>query len=314
MRLFFKREEAASAFLATMLGQFPKFQKDFFKGVGWDQIEALTDTKWTVDVEVDGMDILLKSEGRNGPAVIIIENKVRAASARAGQLREYYEGVLEREKPAWIGVVYVTPGPEMGKNELKGVEEAIKKRGRGDRVAPLGWTDVQGLALRTLEQQPGAWPEEFLRNGLEEIMNTIKEARTAKWPPEGDREIVRDLATRVRKNLSQRFPNIQVSAPWPNKDGYLLWTFKTNVTMWLFLKFTPKEEKPFEPKGWRVGNKYRLTVVGMVKLAVPGFGTLLQRENGWLVAEKEDTNTPEGLVQAATGVGECLLKTVETFC
>lgn len=67
-----KREEVASAFLATLLED-PGFRQAFFKKLFPQAIDILSNPCWIVEVEAAGIDIRLDSD----EAVMIIENKVR---------------------------------------------------------------------------------------------------------------------------------------------------------------------------------------------------------------------------------------------
>ena len=337
LRFFFKHEAGASAFLASLLEQHTDFRDAFFEELGpLPGVEGFKLKDWRIDVEVSGIDIRL--DATDGTAALLIENKVRAASAQSGQLKRYYEEEMRRvlreeRQHCRIGIIYVTPGPNLGSNELEQVECSIRAAHRThlDFVARLSWPQLEemGKGLR-------GESEDFIRSGFSHILTTIH-ATARKWSTEGDRGIILQMANRIREQLlSKQSPPILIGNPWPGKDFYCLATGKTNLTMWLNLRFTAKEEPPHQPKGWRVNGDRRLRLECMLKLSgvarqdpdlKHGWEKLLAEEphlefphigrpsmrNGWLVAEGYIEGSPGDLVEMATAVGIQALEIVSRF-
>ena len=91
------REEAASAFLATMLEQYPSFRKSFFDLLGLpdEKSRSLATEEWNVVTEEDEVDVTMHPQ--RGNHVILIENKVQASSKMAGQVSRYYQSQINKE-------------------------------------------------------------------------------------------------------------------------------------------------------------------------------------------------------------------------
>jgi hypothetical protein len=167
-------------------------------------------------------------------------------------------------------------------------------------------------------------------------MKVIEEAPTPKWTPGAERQLVLNMAGQLQDQLKRSFPEIRIGSPWPGKDGYVLATHKTNVTMWLSLRFTPDEQPPYEPKGWRTESGFTLMLVGELKLSgagrrqaplreqwdqmtegkklcVPVFDAMTKGSNGWMRAEREILGTAEEIVTLAAEAGSGLLQVVKRF-
>ena len=125
------REEATSAYLATLLEQSPQFRSRFLQLCGIKSIEL---TK--VEVERECRDITLSGTG----VEIIIENKISAASKTEGQLLRYYTRLKEQDSDAIVHAVYLSPDRKIGTSEVQKVTNTA------DEVAvSIAWKDLLPL-------------------------------------------------------------------------------------------------------------------------------------------------------------------------
>ena len=123
------REEATSAYLATLLDQSSEFRSRFLQLCGIQDIEF---TK--VEVEREHRDITLSGTG----VEIIIENKISAASKTEGQLLRYYTHLKEQNSDVTVHSVYLSPDRKIGTSEVQKVTNTA------DEVAvSIAWKDLQ---------------------------------------------------------------------------------------------------------------------------------------------------------------------------
>jgi hypothetical protein len=175
----------------------------------------------------------------------------------------------------------------------------------------------------------------FAKSGFREIVHIIEEGAKIKWPPVGDRGRVLKLAKKMRDDLQQAFPHIQLGQPWPESDSYTLWTQHSNVTMWLQLKFQVDDKDPFEVQLERDGRP-ELTLIGQLKLsaagrrltparsrweertrdgvlALPGLEPLRLSASGWATTEQVIAGTEQEVVDRATEMGGALIAEALTY-
>src|SRR3972149_4967699 len=100
-----RREETASAFLATLLEYNAGFRRTFLAtalaGAAPD-----VDESWSVRVERDSVDIVMDLDTTR----VLIENKINASAKRQGQLLRYYLFAVDAVPEKRIAAVYVAPG------------------------------------------------------------------------------------------------------------------------------------------------------------------------------------------------------------
>lgn len=343
LALFFKREGAASALVGTMLKESPEFRDLFFdalEDLEPSLVQSLKRKEWNVDVEVHQQDIRLVA--RDGPTVLIIENKIRAGAVQRNQMVKYYQRELTEPGLApekRIGLVYLAPGPSIGDREVERVRNAIKDKDRQrlDFAARVSWDEVKEAGDKIYHgSEAGDWQSHFIAEGLALVKNVIDTSPDEVWKAVGDRRIVKSMAIDVTEGLMRKFPKFQFGKPWPRKDGYNLWTQKTNVTMWLGLRFKPKAEAPYQPDDWNVKGGFKVKLVGALKLSAAGrrqpqlrerweqkikagklpvrdFQELETRASGWMTAEREIVGTKEDIVRIATEAGSGLMEVIRRF-
>lgn len=329
LHFFFKREQGASAFLATLLEQRPDVRSDFFgmlaECIGHALADSFKSKSWEVRIEEEQVDIRLDSKN-NGAWVILVENKIQAGSKQPGQLLRYYSKQIQKEAATRVVAVYLAPG-SMGESEVKAVKSSGLRD--GDFAVRVSWETVDER-LRSLPNADG-----FIASGLGEITKAISKARQDQYPNVGGREKIHELACRVRDGL-RSFSAISMSAPWPDQARFILGSHGTNLTLWFILAFDAEPNPPYKPIHLFKGDNLCLTVRLMLKLSarggrVPGLksrwdklcqrdGTLDVPEVGihklqgrWLVHERKLSATPDCMVSELTNIGASLLRVVEDW-
>ncbi len=333
-------EEVASAFLATLLEQRPEIRQAFFdvlaKSIVAGRMGEPKQKDWKVSVEArsesGSEDIRL--EATDGSALLVVENKLLAASKQKEQLLRYYTQHAKRDpkQQVAIGAVYLAPGS--GRSEVEAVlkSDLFPKR-PNDFVARVSWDRLtEAIEKFASEDLAG----QFLTSGTEQI-DIIIEEDGVKWPPVDGRQDVLDVVIAVRDSLLKQFPAIQLMRPWPGRERYTLSTRGTNVTVWLRAKFRAEHSEPYRPVDLWDAGRLRLTVGARIKLSatgrkqpglrrrweevvrakfleVPKLGVLPVPEGGrWAEDEYPVTGTKAEVVARITEIGAALLQVVTTF-
>ena len=181
------REEATSAYLATLLDQSSEFRSRFLQLCGIQDIEF---TK--VEVEREHRDITLSGTG----VEIIIENKISAASKTEGQLLRYYTHLKEQNSDVTVHSVYLSPDRKIGTSEVQKVTNTA------DEVAvSIAWKDLQPLIdeLHDIDAT-------FAGKGLEAILQAIanRKVKSNREYTE-DEDLIRSLLAEVEPQIALAF-------------------------------------------------------------------------------------------------------------
>ena len=293
-----RKEDIASAFLATALQQSRRFREHFFRRIDPERAGVLAGERWSYAVEERRVDVTLKTAG----TIMIIENKIRAGAKQVEQLVRYYKECAKDADPTdRILAVYVAPR-QVGKGEVQLVHELIENEPRGtDRAVHLSWED---LAEFSSEESV----DEEIVAALGTILRVIDELKQPKYLREGDRDLV---ATMVDGAIVQIRDRIKVPLNrWTEANIENIMTGRTNVTMWLDAVFDADKEPPHAPVNVRDGDRLKLTIrvkfklAGHVKKADPlhkwwatnvlgqafgleNVGRFSGEGNGWLVYQED---------------------------
>jgi hypothetical protein len=241
-------------------------------------------------------------------------------------LSGYYESVVLKEKGARIIAVYLSPN-SVGKGDVVALKDELRE---GDYALQLPWDKLSERIRELTANDPDT---EFTASGLDWITKTILEGRQIAYPNEGNREQIFQIALRLQKSLAST--GIAISAPWPDKDYFLLGTQGTDLTLWLSLRFEVEPEPPYLPKDIFIGDKLRLFVRSALKLskqgsrhinlksrwveaisretlAVPGVG-IHKREGRWFVLEQSVFASVDDVVTGVEQIGVSLLNVVKEW-
>jgi hypothetical protein len=149
------------------------------------------------------------------PWVILIENKVAAASVSRGQLKEYYSVALTQlERKGFlptagedvsqhpICVVYLTPTKHTGGSEFQSLEFGA---GRRDMKVHIAWSELLHplMSVAGKPDCPAAW---FLGTGLGRVHKVLEAAKKGQLPVDDRRTgiatLMNDLKDRLKKQGS----------------------------------------------------------------------------------------------------------------
>jgi hypothetical protein len=259
LHYFFKgmlrKEEIASAYLATCLKYHHGFRELFLGLIAPD----LAGGEYDVAIEEDRIDVKMLSP----TTTVIIENKIASGAKQAKQLLRYYRKEVTRNPERRIAAVYLAPGT-MGRDEVEYVRAAIASGSRPDDISHhVSWEQLQAAAER-LGHDEHTW---FVMSGIEAILNAIKGARQEKYPREGIRETLREIADRAVDAVRKRVPEIELRR-WSERDRETIYSIRTPVTVWSFLAFEAEKAPPYMPVGVvQADGRFHVTLRAQVKLA-----------------------------------------------
>jgi|YNPNPStandDraft_1061719.scaffolds.fasta_scaffold03633_2 hypothetical protein len=308
-----KREEVASAFLATLLECEPAFREAFFQELFPDAAADLAGARWTVQVEMGRVDVRMESE----KAIVLIENKIRAGAYESGQLVRYYKSELPTDKT--IFVAFVAPeGVGVHETDELTTLESFRER---DSAALVSWQRLATVAHLLQIPKSGNW---FVESGFEEIARIIDEDSRPTYPREGTRAVLARIADDALRALGS-LSTIQFSR-WSGRDHEQILTNKTNITLWLSLVFDAEEEPPYRPINVEDGDRLRVSLRTQFKLSgagrkkpglkawwsqavaertfeIPKVGEHHLDDQGWFVRSAEIVLPPDKLADAMTQAG-----------
>jgi len=235
---FFKgklsREEAASAFLATMLECRADFRSFVFGTL--EQIEPHGMCRVTIEErEVD-----VRLEYPTEKVVVLIENKVRPGSLQVNQLVRYYESELRRSPDSRILSILVGPTEGTGTIEVARLTAHHQFRPM-DSVHMVSWRSLAQfcdiLSRDDLDR-------EFVQGGFDCVFKIIEDAVEKKYLLLGGRKIAHEIAQNVLQALKRDFPSIRFGF-WRAKDLFNIYTIATDVTVYVDLAFRIENRPPY---------------------------------------------------------------------
>jgi len=309
------RENAASAFLATLLEYDDEFRRRFLAlapvapplddSLIWT-IKVEDNEPWTTslpDVEAGSgtIDITLRSAS----TVVLIENKLAPSAKRHGQLRRYYEAATGTWHDKRIVALYLAPTAHFGDSEVKLVEmcDAFVARRAGpagaDDAGSVSWEDIHAI-IKDLSNE-GRW---FADTGMNAVQAAIDEAKYI-LSTEGQRGVVRDIVQAARESLAANAVGVRFG-PWRGRLYDVIYTAKAPITMFLGTHFAAESVPPFSVVGVVADDgRVRLTISTTFALSPKG------RKSHALVSEWARL-LKAGSVKVG-GVGEFRLQDGKTF-
>jgi len=319
-RGFLKKEEVASAFLATLLESDTQFRDFFFETIFPNQAPFLAGSIWNVQVESDRIDVRLESDN----AIVLIENKVRSSAYESGQLLRYYEMELARLCPGKvIFVVFVAP-QGVGGHEIDNLVQHDIFR-QDDFSAAIAWESLI-MSIRKFDiPEPLKW---FAQSGFDEILNIIENDSKAVYPREGVRKILAQIVDEAFNTLQTRLQT--PLSRWSAREYEQIQTNKTNVTMWLDLVFEIEDEPPYCPTNIQFDECLKVTLRTQIKLStkgkkipalkkwwreittpkvidIPDLGEHHLNSKGWFVSAETITLEPEMIIEKMATSGVAVL-------
>lgn len=186
------REEATSAFLATLLEQSAGFRSRFFKVCGINEfaLEKVEVEKQSRDITISGADV-----------EVIIENKIDGASKQVGQLLRYYTQLKEQNPEITIHSVYLSPDRNLGKSE---VEQLPKMH--NEIAVSIAWKDLEPHVIELTDID-----SLFAEKGMESVLQAIRNrrVRSSRHYSE-DEDAIRKLLDSAAPQLILDFPDREI--------------------------------------------------------------------------------------------------------
>jgi hypothetical protein len=316
-----RREETASAFLATLLDFDPAFRAAFLAEATGDQ-SFDTGGPWRVSVEEAWVDVTLDSDAVR----VLIEDKIAAGAKQKNQLLRYYLRAVEEVPEKRLVALYLAPH-DMGRSEVERVtrDATFIKRGT-DLASHISWSDVAQV-IGDLPESPNGW---FARTGMREIERAIQQAARAKYPAIGDRAVVRNLVGRAYDALVESHPTIRFGR-WSGGDiEEVSYGYGGPVTYWLDTVFAFDPAPPHLPIGVVQADGVHVVIRSAFKLAaksrsdprlrsawdslraeghvdVPSVGVHALNPNGWFVYEAPVVGSADAVASEVARVGSAVV-------
>lgn len=263
---FFKgnlsKEGVASAFLATVFESSHAFRKHLLSLLGIEEAPTLASRSWTVEVEMNNVDITLSTKGLS----ILLENKVKDSAYQEDQLLRYYTAARDRDKQSRILAVYVAR-QGLGKSEVKRVNDAIKTSAFPlDKAVHLSWDDLaKSWDEFAQRERPGPAEQDIAYNLKLIQVQVISSGRQQKYLREGERGEVAAIVDRALELIAKDH-SIRLGR-WSGRDFEEIYTQGTNATLWLDACFQADPEPPYAPVDVKIGDRFRLRLRAQVRLA-----------------------------------------------
>ena len=188
------REEATSAFLATLIEHSKDFRTLFFNLCDIPDFKIMD-----VVVEQAQRDITITGDD----TFVIIENKIANASKTKGQLLSYYSQLKTEFPESSIHAVYLAPSRNTGQTEV----EMVKREEGGNAIA-IAWSDIKPLCENLDDFDPT-----FSQTGIMYVLEAIRRRSIVAAPDWDENELrVRECMSCIAENLKPEFPSRRLVA------------------------------------------------------------------------------------------------------
>lgn len=281
------REEATSAFLATLLEQQSCFRTKFFNLLDDNIAVTLSQNDYEVVVEEDGVDI--KMYDHDNQIAILIENKIQGSSKRPNQINEYYNRQRNSTPTYKIIFVFLTPNVETGKSDLRKIKFLLNDFGFS-----IGWQDV----LQCIKDIPAIDQtfSYFIESSCVKIEALVKSTKEVKYPNEGDREILNNIARQVKSRLTADFLEIGFQVWTGEIPGTIsIFTTKSNFTIATNILFETENEHPHAPKIRLENQLINCNIETTLRISSRGKKSI-NAKSFWLTVSKSNTVSIEDAI------------------
>ncbi len=210
------REEACSAFLATLIEQSPEFQKRFFALAGIEPFEITE-----VAVEQQLRDVTITGV----QTFVVIENKIAVSSKTDGQLAGYYQQLKQDSDDAVVHCIYLAPSRQTGETEVNQLQPAA-----GETATALAWSDLQTCCYNLPD-----FDRTFSEAGYEFVLQAIaRRSQRASRDYTRDEASLRDVLAEIHQKLAEQMPHRCFE-----KYGVQLWSY---AAITVVLSLEPADE------------------------------------------------------------------------
>ena len=279
------REEAASAFLATLLEQSPCFFERFMELA---QIPCQIGESTIVQTELSDIDIVVFD---HESTVVIIEVKVDSGSKTVGQLRRYYLGSLSRYEQRQICCLYVSTSHQSSKSEVESLD--LREQ---DHVASITWNELSNLVASPL----GDLDPEFVATGFESVLNMVESRKGTRYPRIGDRDIIYSIVEKALDDVRNEV-RADIFGIWKDKSYCQIDTQKCPVTVYVQYRFHADEHGTVRLNrsegNFVVEMKARIKPAGKYAKQLQDWWADLSSEDDWICAGKHFKLTSDGWME-----------------
>ncbi|PHS10622.1 MAG: hypothetical protein COA78_11225 [Blastopirellula sp.] len=279
------REEAASAYLATMLEQSADFRELFFQLCDIPPFDVEQ-----VEVEQELRDVTITGK----QTLVFIENKIAAGSKTHGQLVTYYERAKESNSDSQVHSIYLAPSRQLGESEVMLVNAED-----GEIVKAIAWTDIEKICQQVKDLDPV-----FTLEGVKQVQTAIRRSKsqpTRDWTDDelGIRAAIKTIAVSLETQLPQRelvpfgcelwaYGPITVYAKCvpdeSSKEGST--ALRVSVKYLFHLSSKKSEDKPFA-KRW----------LTPLKANKEWNSFKIDQQNNWMIREQQLSGEPHEIAE-----------------
>ena len=241
------REEAASAFIATLLKFRSDFREFFFDLIDPNlkpDIEPKVTTEYQIPDSNHTVDIFLEYP----ETAIIIENKIARGAIQRGQIMKYYSSFRKTQPDESIRciVVYIVPFENTGEQEVKELP-ASSDFFENDLAKKISW---KKLAAFLDEMKPiNETEENIIRDGFETVIKKIDDSAIEKYPLDGLKSDFDTVVKSVISKLKKDFDSKISLKPWRFKNGFNIFSAGTNISLNINLEFEVESHQPYKLLG-----------------------------------------------------------------
>jgi hypothetical protein len=248
------REEASSAFLATLLEQskycFKKFLVTLNIDLPYTEIQSVV-------TEEHEIDILVKLNND----LIIIENKVKSAAKKEGQLAKYYKKMQKKYPQKRMIIVFLGPNSNLGDSEIEGL--TLRD---GDSAKSIGWDQIL-TALNGIVNQMS--DPTFVKSGIVSVNKLLSSTLRRKYELSPDRDIMHSVIYGVKQSLNTAYSDLSFRI-WPDINLYAILLNKSNLSLAFNLHFHSSPEKPYTVRAKEDDGRIKVELRAYVKLSEKG--------------------------------------------
>lgn len=224
------REESASAYLATLLEQFPPLRAAAL------DIAGIAEPAGSCTIQTEQREVDIRLDYPDANMVVLVENKVRAGALQVDQLSRYYEQELSANPDLKIIVIMVAPGCGSGEEELKRLHANPAFRPT-DQAVRLSWDDLASVITTSL---PSNHPEhEFASTGMAAIQHIIQKAKAMKYPLEGLRDTIHEICVSVKDQLESEFDPVNLGI-WRMENFFDIYSVKSDMSISIAPYYDPE--------------------------------------------------------------------------
>jgi hypothetical protein len=320
-----RKEDVASAFLATALEGSEAFRHHFFGLMTVDDGERLGGIKPQVAVELPlgerRADVILRADD----TVVLIENKVNSGALQEDQLGDYYRRLRAQEAAAKRMLVVLVAPQGIGTHDYELANAEIERMGPGrDSAHIVTWED-----LARFHPAPGNALDQTIETGMATVLEVVQAAKRDKYPRVLGRQRVAKVANLALVQLAKESSMPRLKR-FGSRNVEEILTAGGAVTVWIDAEFAvdPTDEAlPLEIPDtgpFKVTLRTLCTLAGHVKGSagirqqwedrvvrrglIAGGHHHISQPRGWLLWRQETEGLEQDLAARMAEAGLALIR------